>query len=107
MLLKLALLSSSLTATAAFVPSSARHTLHTASSALGATVEDSQVVRQAPDAGWVPEWEDRLGLPESEFLASDMTKPDLAGMWECPLTRWDSEGYVHCKPTCNTLDETC
>lgn len=94
MLLKLALVSSSLTATAAFVPWARRPTLPTTASALRATVEESsQVVRQAPGAGWVPEWEDRPGLPESEFLASDMNKPDLAGMWECPLTRWDSQGY--------------
>lgn len=24
-------------------------------------------------------------------MQSDVTKPDLGGMWECPLTRWDSE----------------
>lgn len=48
--------------------------------------------REAPDAGWVPEWEDREGLPQEEFLYTDMSKPDLSGMWECPLTRWDSEG---------------
>lgn len=48
--------------------------------------------RIAPDAGYVPEWEDRPGLPDEEFLASDMSKPDLSEMWECPLTRWDSEG---------------
>jgi hypothetical protein len=24
-------------------------------------------------------------------MASDLSKPDLAGMWECPLTRWDSD----------------
>ena len=48
--------------------------------------------RTAPDAGYVPEWEDRPGLPDEEFLASDMNKPDLSGMWECPLTRWNSEG---------------
>jgi hypothetical protein len=49
-------------------------------------------VREAPGAGWEPEWEDRPGLAPEEFLQSDMSKPDLAGMWECPLTRWDSEG---------------
>lgn len=25
-------------------------------------------------------------------MRSDTMKPDLSGMWECPLTRWDSEG---------------
>ncbi len=48
--------------------------------------------RVAPDAGYMPDWEDRPGLPEEKFLETDMSKPDLSGMWECPLTRWDSEG---------------
>jgi len=48
--------------------------------------------RTAPDAGFMPEWEDRQGLTPEEFMQSDMSKPDLGGMWECPLTRWDSEG---------------
>lgn len=48
--------------------------------------------RTAPDAGYVPEWEDRSGLSPEEFMQSDMSKPDLSGMWECPLTRWNSEG---------------
>jgi len=49
--------------------------------------------RIQPDAGYVPEWENRgPGLTEEEFLRSDESKPDLAGMWECPLTRWDSDG---------------
>ena len=48
-------------------------------------------VREAPGAGWVPEWEDRPGLEPEEFMASDMSKPDLSGMWECPLTRWNSD----------------
>lgn len=47
--------------------------------------------RTAPDAGFVPDWEDRPGLTPEEFTASDMDKPDLSGMWECPLTRWDSD----------------
>lgn len=50
--------------------------------------------KEAPGAGFVPDWEGRSGLPESEFLKSDDSKPDLSGMWECPLTRWDSEGYA-------------
>merc|ERR1719223_83266 len=48
--------------------------------------------RTAPDAGFTPEWEDRQGLSPEEFIKSDMSKPDLSGMWECPLTRWESEG---------------
>jgi hypothetical protein len=48
--------------------------------------------RIAPEAGYAPEWENRPGLTPEEFMASDMSKPDVSGMWECPLTRWDSEG---------------
>eukprot|EP00978_Attheya_sp_CCMP212_P019785 scaffold55788_cov52-Attheya_sp.AAC.3 len=48
--------------------------------------------RTAPDAGWVPEWEDRAGLSTEEFMKSDTAKADLSGMWECPYTRWDSQG---------------
>ncbi|KAL9180749.1 hypothetical protein ACHAXT_011202 [Thalassiosira profunda] len=48
--------------------------------------------RVAPDAGWEPDWEGRTGLAPEEFMRSDMAKPDLSGMWECPLTRWDSNG---------------
>ena len=48
--------------------------------------------RVAPDAGYVPDWEGRTGKAPEEFMESDMGKPDLSGMWECPLTRWDSEG---------------
>lgn len=47
--------------------------------------------RVAPDAGSVPPWEDRPGLTPDEFMTSDMSKPDLSGMWECPLTLWDSD----------------
>jgi hypothetical protein len=50
--------------------------------------------RVAPDAGYLPEWEDRPGLTPEEFMKSDMNKPDLSGMWECPLTRWNTEKYV-------------
>ena len=47
--------------------------------------------RVAPDAGNIPEWEDREGKSPEEYMQSDMDKPDLSSMWECPLTRWDSE----------------
>lgn len=60
------------------------------SSALGSTIDPPE--RTAPDAGFVPEWEDRPGLSPEKFIASDMSKPDLSGMWECPLTKWDSDG---------------
>ena len=61
---------------------------HVASTTLFSTLEAPK--REAPGAGWVPEWENRSGLTEEEFMKSDMSKPDLSGMWECPLTRWDS-----------------
>jgi hypothetical protein len=60
-----------------------------ASSALFSTMETP--LRVAPDAGHVPDWEDRPGLPEEEYMKSNMLKPDRSGMWECPLTRWDSD----------------
>eukprot|EP00977_Amphora_coffeiformis_P028092 scaffold34690_cov288-Amphora_coffeaeformis.AAC.7 len=63
---------------------------------LGSTAEPptekQEIVREAPAAGWEPEWEDRPGLPMEEFLKSDESQPDLSGMWECPLTRWDYKG---------------
>lgn len=62
--------------------------------ALSSTLEEAPPTRVAPDAGYEPEWEDRPGLSPEEFMQSDMNKPDLSGMWECPLTRWDPEGYV-------------
>lgn len=64
---------------------------------LSSTVE-APPERLAPDAGYVPEWEDRPGLSPEEFMESDMSKPDRSGMWECPLTRWDYEGCV-CWPS--------
>lgn len=54
------------------------------------TVERPVPTRVAPDAGYIPNWEDRPGLPESEFMKSDLSKPDLGeNLLECPLTRWD------------------
>jgi hypothetical protein len=50
--------------------------------------------RTSPGAGWEPAWENRPGLTPSEFMKSDMTKPELIDIWECPLTRWDTEGCV-------------
>lgn len=58
-------------------------------SALFSTMEAPE--RTAPDAGYVPDWENRPGLSEEDFMKSDMSKPDLSGMWECPLTKWDSD----------------
>lgn len=62
------------------------------STKLASTIEKTAPERVAPDAGWEPEWEGRTGLAPEEFMKSDMNKEDLSGMWECPLTRWDSEG---------------
>ena len=75
-----------LSTASAFAPSPKGGSL---SLSLRSTVEPPE--RTAPDAGYMPEWEDRPGLSPEEFIQSDMSKPDLAGMWECPLTRWDSE----------------
>jgi hypothetical protein len=58
--------------------------------ALHSTLE-SPPERIAPSAGSEPAWENRPGLTPEEFMSSDMSKPDLGGMWECPLTRWDSD----------------
>ena len=89
----LAALALASTAPAVLAFSSTRLSSRTAyKSALSSTVEPPE--RTAPGAGYVPEWENRSGLKPEEFMASDMSKPDLSGMWECPLTRWDSEGYV-------------
>jgi hypothetical protein len=70
-------------------PRQVRSTQRTTS--LSSTIE-APPEREAPDAGYVPEWEDRPGLTPEEFMESDMSKPDLSGMWECPLTRWDYKG---------------
>lgn len=61
---------------------------------LASTVEAEAVTpeRTAPSAGWEPEWEGREGLTPEEFMKSDPSKPDISGMWECPLTRWDASG---------------
>ena len=64
------------------------------SSTLKSTVDADVPERVAPDAGWLPDWEGRTGLSPEEFMKSDMAKPDRSEMWECPLTRWDSKGYV-------------
>ena len=61
-------------------------------SSLSAATLDTPPTREPPGAGWEPEWENRPGLTPEEFMKSDMSKPDLSGMWECPLTRWNSEG---------------
>jgi hypothetical protein len=78
--------------TAAFAPSFQHSTKSLSGSARFSTAAPSPPEKVAPDAGWEPEWENRAGLPASEFIQSDMSKPDIAGMWECPLTRWDSDG---------------
>ena len=53
--------------------------------------------RVAPDAGRVPDWEDRRNpISVDEFMNSDPDKPDAGNdMWECPLTRWDAEGITN------------
>jgi hypothetical protein len=73
------------------LPRQVRSTQRTCTTSLSSTIE-APPERVAPDAGYVPEWEDRPGLMPEEFMESDMSKPDLSGMWECPLTRWDYKG---------------
>lgn len=75
--------------TGAFI---APHPKSVVSSLHAATVDTNEAPeRTAPLAGYVPEWENRPGLTEDEFMASEMSKPDLSEMWECPYTRWDTE----------------
>lgn len=71
--------------TAAFAPRS----LVQSQTRLASTASPPE--RVAPNAGKTPSWENREGLAPEEFMKSDMNKPDNAGMWECPLTRWDSD----------------
>ena len=61
-------------------------------SQLSASTMEAPPTREAPGAGWEPEWENRQGLSPEEFMQSDMKKPDLSGMYECPLTRWNTDG---------------
>ena len=77
-----------LSSAAAFSPISSTSNVQVRSSALQSSVAPERV---APDAGYIPDWEDRAGKSPEEFIESDMSKPDIAGMWECPLTRWDSD----------------
>eukprot|EP00529_Nitzschia_sp_RCC80_P021827 CAMPEP_0113497760 /NCGR_PEP_ID=MMETSP0014_2-20120614/30797_1 /TAXON_ID=2857 /ORGANISM="Nitzschia sp." /LENGTH=390 /DNA_ID=CAMNT_0000391711 /DNA_START=130 /DNA_END=1302 /DNA_ORIENTATION=+ /assembly_acc=CAM_ASM_000159 len=93
-----ALAAVSIDTSSAFAPASYKATAKATKTSLSSstldkpeTTESAAPVREAPSAGWVPEWEDRPGLEPEEFMASDMSKPDLSGMWECPLTRWSSD----------------
>eukprot|EP00558_Chaetoceros_sp_UNC1202_P007792 CAMPEP_0197239782 /NCGR_PEP_ID=MMETSP1429-20130617/6208_1 /TAXON_ID=49237 /ORGANISM="Chaetoceros sp., Strain UNC1202" /LENGTH=449 /DNA_ID=CAMNT_0042699275 /DNA_START=16 /DNA_END=1365 /DNA_ORIENTATION=+ len=85
--MKLVLAAALISAAAAFAPQLPQSS---SSTVLRSTAEAPE--RNAPDAAYMPEWEDRAGLSPEEFMKSDMSKEDLSGMWECPLTRWDSEG---------------
>jgi hypothetical protein len=83
------------TTAAAFNPAGvANHRRSTTTTTRWAAVLETEAapIKTAPGAGWEPEWENRPGLSPEKFMASDLTKPDISGMWECPLTRWDSEG---------------
>ena len=75
----------------AFAPTTTSSSSQQASMLRAVAVEE-ELEREQPGAGYMPEWENRPGLPEEEFIKSDMSKPDLSGMWECPLTKWDSDG---------------
>ena len=77
-----------LASASAFAPISLQTPLSTR---LASTVEKPVTPeRTAPDSAYEPEWEGREGLSPEEFMQSDMSKPDIAGMWECPLTLWDT-----------------
>jgi hypothetical protein len=79
------------TATLAFTAAPKKNGAISRSTLFAATL-DSPPAKDAPGSGWEPEWENREGLAPEQFMKSDVTKPDISGMWECPLTRWDSEG---------------
>jgi hypothetical protein len=89
-------LSAVISASTAFVPQHSSIGRVQQQHFMSATMEEKDIIEKtAPSAGWEPEWDNRgNGLSPNEFMQSDMTAPDLSGMWECPLTRWDSEGYV-------------
>ena len=87
--MKLILAAALLSNVASFAPNAQNQRLPVSLSSAVAPPE-----RTAPSAGWMPDWEDRPGLSPEEFMESDMSKADRSEMWECPLTRWDSDGYV-------------
>jgi hypothetical protein len=89
MKLSFALLGLAIAPSAAFTVPKVGNAGGVTKSSLFSTAEPPQ--REAPDAGWVPEWENREGLSPEVFMQSDMSKPDLSAMWECPLTQWDPE----------------
>lgn len=94
-LAKALLVVSSTTTSRAFLPqdlAAATASSSRSSPLMAVSIDADAPERVAPDAGWNPEWEDRPGLTEEVFLKSDESKPDLSGMWECPLTRWDAAG---------------
>lgn len=76
----------------AFVPTSSQRPGLLSSRINAVDVVDAPPERVVPGAGKTPAWENRPGLTPEEFLASDMSKPDAGDMWECPLTRWNSDG---------------
>lgn len=76
----------------AFVQIEHRITLIKAGTLAASVVSEAPPERSAPSAGFIPAWENRQGLSPEEFLASNMSKPDISGLWECPLTQWNSDG---------------
>ncbi|GKZ01205.1 hypothetical protein MPSEU_001071900 [Mayamaea pseudoterrestris] len=81
--------------TAIMLPGAAAFAPYSSSSRRASPLSATTVeppTREAPGAGYVPAWEDRPGKPQDEFLKSDLSQEDLSEMWECPLTRWDSDG---------------
>jgi hypothetical protein len=76
-------------ASAFMAPLQPQHSAFTSSKLYATTAEPPK--RDAPGAGKMPEWENRKGKAPGEFLKSDESLQDISGMWECPLTRWDSD----------------
>ena len=79
----------SVTGTSAFMPITSSKG---ATVGLGSTAAPPE--RSAPGVAYEPAWENRPGLSPTEFMKSDVSKPELIDIWECPLTRWDTEKYV-------------
>jgi Taurine catabolism dioxygenase TauD, TfdA family len=84
-------ISFTISSTSAFIPSTGQISRIQQRLNAVSVEEETSIERTAPYAGKVPEWENRQGLSPEVFIKSDMSKPDVSDMWECPLTRWDSD----------------
>jgi hypothetical protein len=64
------------------------HRVGSHSTMMGATATIPE--RTIPGAGVKPDWANKA-TPKANFAASNLEVPDLTGLVECPLTRWDSQ----------------